>query len=316
MSATEAEALAGLKVLVAVAKADGRIDPEERRSLEDAFAGVNLPASVTLDGLLAGEVDLGAEVARITDPAARDAIFNAAYTLAHADGHASAPELAALDRVREGFRIPKDRATLLGRVFGEARDTVLPSNIAPVTDPARRQAEIREDVLKYSVFTAILGAFPVPGFAIATDLAVVGLQVKMIRDVGQYWGHKVDDRAAKSLLYGLGLGTGARIAVTNIAKLVPVFGSAFGAAASFASTWALGRVADQYFAGGGKAEIATLRDAFRSAEKEGRQEFEARRKDVDAKKQSSAATLERLNADVRAGTITQAEYERQVAELA
>jgi uncharacterized protein (DUF697 family) len=316
MPATEAEAVSGLKVLVAIAKADGRIAPEERKSLEEAFAGVALPAGVSLDGMIAESIDLDAEVRRITDPAARDSIFNAAYTLAHSDGNPSAEELEALDRVREGFRIPRDRATLLGRVLGEAKDTVLPSNIRPATDPAKRAAEIREDVLKYSIFTAILGAFPVPGVAIATDLAVVGLQLKMVRDVGQYWGHKVDDRAAKSILYGLGLGTGARIAVTQVAKLVPVFGSAFGAAAAFGSTWALGRVADQYFASGGRAEISTLRDAFRTAEKEGRQEFEAHRRQVDAKKKAASGTLERLNADLRDGRISQSDYEKQVAELA
>jgi len=316
MPATEAEALAGLRVLVAVAKADGSVSPEERRSLEDALKGVALPKGVSLDGLLAETVDLDAEIRRITDPAARDSIYNAAYTLAHSESGASDAERAVLDRVRDGFRIPKDRATLLGRILGEAKDTVLPSRIRPATDPSKRSAEVREDVLKYSIFTAILGAFPVPGVSIATDLAVVGLQLKMVRDVGQHWGHRVDDRAAKSILYGLGLGTGARIAVTQVAKIVPVLGSAYGAAASFGSTWALGKVADQYFATGGKAELATLRDAFRSAEKEGRQEFEARRRDVEAKKRASAETLERLNSDLKAGRISQSDYEKQVAELA
>lgn len=316
MPATEAEVLAGLRVLVAVAKADGRVAPEERKSLEEAFAEVRLPKGVTLDGMLAEAIDLGTEVGRIADPDVRDSVYNAAYTLANADGHASPEELKALDRVREGFRIPKDRATLLGRVLGEAKDTVLPSRIRPVADPDRRAAEIREDVLKYSIFAAILGAFPVPGVSIATDLAVVGLQLKLVRDVGQYWGHTVDDRAAKSLLYGLGLGTGARLAVTGVAKLVPVFGSAFGAAAGFGSTWALGKVADQYFATGGKAEISTLRDAFRKADREGRQEYEARRMEVDARKKAAVPTIEKLNADLKAGRISQAEFERQGAELA
>ena len=316
MSATEREALAGLRVLVAVAKADGRVDPEERRTLEEAFSRVPLPKDATLDGMLSESIDVDSELASVYDPKARDSIYNAAFTLAHADGRASGEELRLLDHVRAAFRIPKDRSTLLGRVIGEAKDTVLPSAIRPIADPSRRATEIREDVLKYSIFSAILGAFPVPGAAIATDFAVVGLQGKLVRDIGQYWGHKVDDRAAKSILYGLGLGTGARIAVSQVAKAVPVLGSAFGAAASFGSTWALGRIADQYFASGGRAEIATLRDAFRAAEREGRQEFEARRRQVDAKKAASAATLETLNADVRAGRITQAEYQRQVAELA
>jgi uncharacterized protein (DUF697 family) len=316
MPATENEALAGLRVLVAVAKSDGRVDPEERKALEEAFSRVPKSGGTDLDRLLDEPVDLDAELARIVDPAARDSVYNAAFTIAHADGHSSAEEHRVLDHVRERLRIPKDRATLLERVIGEAKDTVLPSHIDPVHDPLLRATEIREDTLKYSILTGVLGAFPVPGVSIATDLAVIGLQTKLVRDVGQYWGHKVDAQAARSILYGLGLGTGARIAVTQVAKLVPVFGSAFGAAASFGSTWALGRVADRYFASGGRAEISTLRDAFRSSEREGRQEFEARRRVVEERRRTHGPTIEKLNADLRSGAITQADYERQVAELA
>ena len=106
---------------------------------------------------------------------------------------------------------------------------MLPSSIQPVSDPVLRATEIKSDVLKYSVLSGALGAFPIPGLAIATDLAVVGLQVKLVRDIGQRWGHKVDKQAAASLLGGLGLGTGARIAVSNLAKLIPVWGSVVGA---------------------------------------------------------------------------------------
>ena len=316
MPATENEALAGLRVLVAVAKSDGRVDADERRALDDAFSRVPNSGGADLDRLLDEAVDIDAELARIVDPAARDSVYNAAYTIAHADGHASDEELRLLDRVRDRLRIPKDRASLLGRVIGEAKDTVLPSHIDPLHDPLLRANEIRKDTLKYSILTGVLGAFPVPGVSLATDLAVIGLQTKLVRDVGQYWGHKVDAQAARSILYGLGLGTGARIAVTQVAKLVPGFGSAFGAAASFGSTWALGTVADEYFSSGGRAEISTLRDAFRSSEKEGRQEFEARRRVVEERRKTHGPTLDRLNADLKSGAITQAEYERQVAELA
>ncbi|MCK6480585.1 MAG: TerB family tellurite resistance protein [Planctomycetaceae bacterium] len=314
--AAEAEALAGLRILVCIAKADGKVTAEERDALRDAFAALTLPAGTTVDSLLAEKIDLDAQVKAIASPEARDAAYNGAYSMAWADGEASAEETALLERVRAGLGIPKERATLVGRVFSEAKDTVLPSNIKAIADPEKRAKEIREDVRKYSIFTAILGAFPIPGVAIATDLAVVGLQVKMVRDIGQYHGHKVDNRAAKSLLYGLGLGTGARIAVTNVAKLVPVFGSAFGAVASFASTWALGKVADQYFASGGKADMATLKDAFKKAEKEGKKEYDASKAAIEAKKKATAASIEALNADLKAGKISQAEYEKRVDALA
>ena len=128
----------------------------------------------------------------------------------------------------------------------------------------------------------MLGAFPIPGVAIATDLAIVAVQVKMVRDIGQYHGHKVDKEGAKSLLYGLGLGTGARIAVNNIVKLVPGWGSAFAAVTSFAATFAVGKVMEKYFADGKKADAAALKKEFQAAQKEGKAAYAEHKDEVAA----------------------------------
>jgi uncharacterized protein (DUF697 family)/tellurite resistance protein len=317
MAILEGEALSGLKVLVAVAKADGTISPVEEEQLRDALEALPVPGGESpkplLDELTRDPVDPEKEARSIRDAGAREATWNAAYTLAWADGEPTEAEKRVLERVRIGLEIPEDRATLLGRIYREAADTVLPSNINPVSDPAERAKEIREDTQKYAVMSAVLGFFPVP---FVMDVAVVGLQVKLVRDIGQYWGHKVDGPAAKSLLYGLGLGTGARLAVLGLARLVPGFGSVVGAAGSYASTWALGRVADQFFAGGGKADVKTLKESFRTAEKEGREEYRKKKAAVEAKKKETSVRIEELNADLKAGRITQPEYERQVDELA
>src|SRR6476659_6355828 len=93
----------------------------------------------------------------------------------------------------------------------------------------------------------------------------------MVRDIGQYWGHPLDRSAAKTMLYGMGLGTGARLAVNNLAKLLPGWGSAVGATTSFASTFALGKVIDKMFASGkGPDESDRLRAEFKTAEQEAR----------------------------------------------
>ena len=63
MPATENEALAGLRVLVAVAKSDGRVDADERRALDDAFSRVPNSGGADLDRLLDEAVDIDAELA-------------------------------------------------------------------------------------------------------------------------------------------------------------------------------------------------------------------------------------------------------------
>jgi uncharacterized protein (DUF697 family)/tellurite resistance protein len=316
MKISDREAVACLKIVVAMAKADGRLDEREQKAIEEAIRDFRIPGVPDVENLLEEKTDISAEAKALRSEDARMLAYQSACGMAMADGECSPEEQQLLERLRKELGIPEKKASLVSRLFQEAKDTVLPGNIQPVSDPAKRAAEIREDVLKYSILSAILGAFPVPGLAIATDLAVVGVQVKMVRDIGQYYGHKVDKAAARSLLGALELGTGARIAVSNLCKLVPVWGSAVGAAASFAATWALGKIADRYFAGGAKEAPEALRDEFKKAEKEGRQAYEQHRKLVEEKREKNKAAITELNEALKAGRISQEEYERRVSELA
>lgn len=308
------EATACLRALVAVAKADNKITADERATLASALSV--LPASGDLEPYLDETVDLNAVLADVRSPAAREQLWQSAYTMVHADGEATPDERILLDKMRAALQISDASVSTTQRILAETKDTLLPSNIDPIADPVRRQKEIDQDVLKYSVLSAVLGAFPVPGVAIATDLAIVALQVKLVRDVGQYWGHKVDKDAAKTLLAGLGLGTGARIAVSNLAKLVPVWGSAFGATSAFATTWALGRIANRYFENGQSGDVTQLRKEMKSLEKEGKEAYAREQATIEAKRKEASARLATLNEQRKAGTLSQSDYEREVAALA
>jgi uncharacterized protein (DUF697 family)/tellurite resistance protein len=315
MAITETEAVAGLRILVAIAKADGTIEDEERAALSAALEGVKLPAATTVDSLLAEKVNLDQELGAVRGHEARGDIYKSAYGMAHADGTCSSEEQQLLDRIKKTWEIPEKQSKFVARLFAETKDTVLPSNIQPIADAAARSKEIREDVLKYSVLSAILGAFPIPGVAIATDLAIVAVQVKMVRDIGQYHGHKVDKEGAKSLLYGLGLGTGARIAVNNIVKLVPGWGSAFAAVTSFAATFAVGKVMEKYFVDGAKADASALKKEFKEAQKEGKAAYAEHKSDVDALDAAKKAKIEAMSRDLEDGKITLEAYELGVTSL-
>jgi uncharacterized protein (DUF697 family)/uncharacterized tellurite resistance protein B-like protein len=321
MSMSGKETIAGVRVLVCVAKADGVVHEEERKALEASLEGAPLPLGMTLETLLAESIDLDAQLEHLVTPEAKDQVFKSACSLAYADGACSPEEQKMLDHLQARLGIPREQSSVVARIFAEARDTVLPSNIQPIADPARRAKEIADDTLKYSVLSAVLGAFPVPGLAIATDLAVVAVQVKLVRDLGQYHGHTVDVQAAKSLLYGLGLGSGARMAVANLAKVVPGWGSAFGGAAAFASTWALAKVMDRFFAtrpvsAADPPPVDALKRELGAAQQEGKLAYQQNRDSIAAKEQRDKDKLASLNADLAAGKIDQAEYERRVAALA
>lgn len=316
MAVTEQEVMASFRMLVCVARADGKMSDEERATLESAMSGVPMPKGMTVQTLLDEDANLDGLLKQIQSPEAREQAYQAAQSLANIDGFCSPEEAKLLERIKAALQIPDEKVTLTKRILGEAKDTFLPSNIQAIADPVRRKKEIDEDILKYSILNAVLGAFPVPLVDIAVNLASIAVQLKMVRDIGQYHGHQVTRDSAKSLLAGLGASGGARIAVISLCKFVPLWGSAVGAVGNFASTWAVGRIADRWFAGGCKDDMAVLRDAFKQAEKDGKKEYEKNRSRVEAQKAENAAKLKTYAEELKAGTISQAEYEAKVEALA
>jgi uncharacterized protein (DUF697 family)/tellurite resistance protein len=315
MAISEQEGVATLRVMVAVAQADGQLQAEEKEALTSALGGMKVPGIADIEVLFKEKIDLNAQLALIKSDEARAQAYQSAYGIAYADGECTKDEAAVLENIKKTLAIPEEKQGLVKRLFSEASDTILPSNIKTIADPEKRKKEVNEDILKYSILSGVLGAFPIPGIAIAADLAVVAVQFKMIRDIGQYHGHTIDKDAAKSLFYGVAGSTGARIAVNNLARFVPFAGAAFAAGTSFASTWALGKVFDKYFEAGGKDDISKFKDTYKALVADGKKVFGDHKSTVDAKQKEHSAALTKLGEDLKAKKITQDQYNKAVSEL-
>lgn len=317
MTIRENEAVASLKILAAIARADGSVHNDERKSLAAAVDNLELTAPVKIDELLADtSIDVAGELAKLESPEAREQIYRSAFFMAHADGTCTKEEQAILDLVATQTQVTPEARQSLDRIFTPpSRTSLLPTKLSKVDDAGERAKKVQSQVMKYAVVSAVLGAFPVPGVAIATDLAVIALQLKMVRDIGKLWGHDVDRNAAKSMLYTMGLGTGARLAVNNLAKLLPGWGSAIGATTSFASTFALGRVIEKFFSADAKVDLASLKPDFDAAQKEGKAAYKEQKAEIAKQEIESKRTLDLLGEDVKKGLISQDELERRVAEM-
>lgn len=327
MPISDAEALASLRILVAIANADGTVHADERRSLASAMERLELTperlGGKTVEAILDEDVDLDAQLALLESDDARTQIYRSAFFMSHADGACTPDEAALLERIAAATGTTAAEREVLERIFvGPASQEAAPmslTTIAPIADAAERTAEVKKRALRYAVLTAALGAFPIPGLAIATDLAVIAVQLKMVRDIGALWGHALDMEAAKSFLYSVGLGTGARLAVNNLAKLIPGWGSVIGATTSFASTYALATVMDRFFAEGidpSKATPDDLRQRFRAAEEIARSVYSEHQDVVIASQRTHKTAFDELTQKLEAGELTQDEFDRRVAELA
>lgn len=166
--------------------------------------------------------------------------------------------------------------------FKEIRST----DWSQVPEP-QREEKAREVVTITAYASAAAAMVPVP----LVDLALlIPFHSAMVMTVGQVLGRPVTDTEAKRVVLELGAVAGvtvaARAGLTALKKLVlPGVGGVLAAPASFAATWALGRVTITYFQNPhlSRDELRTVfKDAFKEAGQHfSKETFERFRKEHD-----------------------------------
>jgi uncharacterized protein (DUF697 family) len=312
------EVLASFKVLVSMAKADGKLLEEEFSSLADTFEEIHLPEGVTVDRLLNEEDEpIDTLLTQITSEIAQEMVYQSAYAMANIDGECSSEEKELLDKIGATFTSSKlwGKQEWLETLERRATKSSISEQVRQIDDPDKRAAEVESATTDACFLNAVLGAFPIPGIAIAFDMLIYWNQLDLAQAIGQSWGYdRANENLRKALFGSLGI-TGTRIAVSNLAKLVPVFGMVVGATTAYASTWALGKVANEYYASGGEMDSFSLRQAFKQAKKEGEAVYKTKADEIAAKKQAIEPQVQLLNEELKAGSITPEEYQLKLKEL-
>ncbi len=317
-SVNQKEVLASFKVLVSMAKADGKLLEEEFASLADTFEEIRLPEGVTVDSLLNEEDEpIDTLLTQITSDIAQEMVYQSAYAMANIDGEYSSEEQALLEKIGATFTNSKlwGKQEWLETLERRSKRSSIAEQVRQIDDPEKRSLEVDNAITDTCFLNAVLGAFPLPGIAIAFDILIYWNQLDLAQTIGQSWGYdRANENLRKALFGSLGI-TGTRIAVSNLAKLVPVFGMVVGATTAFASTWALGKVANEYFASGGEMDAFSLRQAFKKAKKEGEAVYKTKADEIAAKKQEIEPKVQLLNEELKAGSLTPEEYQVKLKEL-
>ena len=134
-------------------------------------------------------------------------------------------------------------------------------------------------ILNYAILNGALELLP---DSLAT-MAIIPLQMKMVYRIGKAHGYDLDRGHIKELLGVAGVGLTSQVVEGYARKLLGgLLGKAGGgmvksvgkqvasSAMSFATTWALGRLAHQYYAGGRKLSAIELRQLFGSLTEQAR----------------------------------------------
>ena len=140
--------------------------------------------------------------------------------------------------------------------------------------------EMDSKILKASILNGAIELLPEN----LSTLAIIPLQMRLVYQIGQSYGYKLDSGHIKDFLATLGVGLTSQYLEQAGRKLLggllgKVGGGLLGglgkqavsSGMSFASTYALGHVANQYYAGGRALSTDMLKDAYQHVMQDGRQ---------------------------------------------
>lgn len=318
---TERDAVAALCVMAA--QADG-LRPEERARLAEVFDALGGVDSARLfKDVLLGHLTLETAAAALTTPGMRAYAFEMAVGACDADGHTSPAERAFLERLEHALGLAhQDAAATLEQaealadaplvggaaplagdatpLAGAAAGTALVSAAGPsavpvdaVATPAR--PDLDRLVLNRAILAAALELLPQ---SLAT-MAIVPVQLKTVADIGRAHGFALDQGSVRELLAIAGVGLTGQVlegyarklfggALRGLAGKVAgqVGKTAASAVTTFATTYAIGKVADAYYGGGRTLEAVRVRELFAREVERGRELFARHQGDV----QQRAAT--------------------------
>jgi uncharacterized protein (DUF697 family) len=133
------------------------------------------------------------------------------------------------------------------------------------------QAALDQAVLKASITNAALELLP----ETIASMAIIPLQMRLVYRIGRAYGYEMDRTHARDFIATLGVGLTSQyveqLGRKLLGGLLGTVGGGLGrslgrqAASSglaFATTYALGRVAQRYYAGGRTLDTATLKQTF------------------------------------------------------
>lgn len=155
----------------------------------------------------------------------------------------------------------------------------LPTTAAQRRPGTLSAAEMDSKILKSSIMNGAIELLPEN----LSTLAIIPLQMRLVYQIGQSYGYELDRGHIKDLLGALGVGLTSQYLEEAGRKLLSgllgkagkgLFGGvgrqAVSSGMSFASTYALGHVANQYYAGGRTLSTDMLKDAYQHVMKDGR----------------------------------------------
>lgn len=282
MTPIEQESILTLSLMAAFA--DGAKNDSERaevKRIAESLPHDAVQPAALYQRVLLRQVTVVQAAAPLQSPELRQLAYEMAVCVCDADGTQTDAERTFLSELRRELQIEAGKTAAFERsadalAVEPLEDTSLPPVVAP---GSAVDTQVDQMVLNYAILNGVLELLPE---SLAT-MAIVPLQMKMVYRVGKSYGHELGRGHIKELLAAAGLGLTSQVLEGYARKLLgglldKVGGSlakgagkqVAGSAMSFATTWALGKLAKQYYAGGRKLSAIELRQLFGSLTEQAR----------------------------------------------
>jgi uncharacterized protein (DUF697 family)/tellurite resistance protein len=285
----EQEQAAVLTICLMAAFADGGKNEQERAQIRRIFESLAPGGAIDLPELyrdvLLKRRTLEEAAAGLATQETRLLAYEMAVCVCDADGMPSEAETEFLERLRTVLELDATPA----RAFARQAVEIAAAPLAPAAEQAPDTgaggaqavvdtAELDKMVLHYSLLNGALELLPQS----LASMAILPLQTKMVYRIGKAYGYELDSGHIKEFAATLGVGLAGQYVEQIGRKLIGgvlkkaggalgwLGGTAAGSAFSFATTYALGQVARQYYAGGRTIDTTRLRQMFASLLEQGK----------------------------------------------
>ncbi|MBF5006584.1 YcjF family protein [Diaphorobacter caeni] len=298
-----------LSICLLAAYADNAKHDRERDQIKQVADALGQHEQVNLPGLyqdvLLRRIQLPAVAAQLTNEPSRQLAYEMAVCVCDADGQTSAKETEFLAQLKTALGMSAPAAPAVETQAQVIADAPLQGGLAPIVieepvmpqgqaaphptaadslekaNAERKQSslstqEMDAKILKASIVNGAIELLPEN----LSTLAIIPLQMRLVYQIGETYGYQLDKGHIKDLLAALGVGLTSQYLEQAGRKLLGrvlgggIFGGvgrqAVSSGMSFASTYALGHVANQYYAGGRTLSTQMLKSTYEHIMQDGR----------------------------------------------
>jgi tellurite resistance protein/uncharacterized protein (DUF697 family) len=279
LKSAEAEAI--LTVCLLAAFSDGAHSESERAAIKrisETLPEVGTDHAALYQKALLGQVSSAQAAQSLGPQHLRQLAYEMAVCVCEADNLLTPKEKSFLQQLSQVLgldagaaeRIEKEAEALAFSNFAEAPASGVPGEASRVAG-SRDIDDANSMIMNYAILNGALELLPQ---SLAT-MAIIPLQMKLVYRIGKKYGYELDRGHIKELLAAAGVGFSSQVLEGFATKL---FGGLFGkvggkfgktlahqatsSAMSFAVTYAIGQMAQAYYAGGRTLSGVQLRQMF------------------------------------------------------